>query len=211
MALAVSCGRSEPNVANLSSEGDVIVAFGDSITYGFGVKASEAYPALLGERLGVEVVNAGQSGDTTATSLERLDDDVLGLEPRLVIVELGGNDFLNKVPKEETFRNMDRIVSACVDTGAMVVMVHIKTGVWTDAYQDRFEEIAEKHGALLVPNIMRGVFGRPSMMYDQIHPNASGHEVIASRIAEVVGPLLDRANEAREAAQNEISKSTQTR
>lgn len=211
MALAVSCGRSEPNVANLSSEGDVIVAFGDSITYGFGVKAEEAYPAVLGETLGVEVVNAGQSGDTTGTALERLEDDVLRLEPRLVIVELGGNDFLNKVPKEETFRNMDRIVGACVDTGAMVVVAHIKTGVWTDAYRDRFEEIAERHGALLVPNIMRGIFGKPSMMYDQIHPNAAGHEVIAGRIAEIVGPLLERADAARDSAQNRISKSSQTR
>ncbi|MCC6488912.1 MAG: arylesterase [Candidatus Hydrogenedentes bacterium] len=207
MALAVSCGRSEPNVANLSSEGNVIVAFGDSITYGYGVKASEAFPAVLGELLGAEVINAGQSGDTTGTALHRLEDDVLSLEPRLVIVELGGNDFLNKVPKEETFRNMDRIVSACANGGAMVVVVHIKTGVWSDPYRDRFEEIAEKHGALLVPNIMSGVFGRPSMMYDQIHPNAQGHEMIAGRIAEFVGPLLERADVARQAVQNEISKS----
>ena len=206
-----SCGRDDPPIANLASEGEAIVAFGDSITYGFGVTAAEAYPAVLGETLGVEVVNAGQSGDTTATALERLENDVLSLEPRLVIVELGGNDFLNKVPKEDTFRNLDRIVGACVDTGAMVVVVHIKTGVWTDAYRDQFEEIAKKRGALTVPNIMRGVFGKPSMMYDQIHPNTQGHEVIAGRIAEVVSPLLARADAAREAAQNEISKSVQTR
>ena len=124
---------------------------------------------------------------------------MLARDPRLVIVELGGNDYLNKVPRETTFRNLDRIVGACTDAGAIVVLVHIKLGLWSDHYLEEYENIAERHGAVLVPNVMQGVFGRPSMMYDQIHPNGKGYAVIAERIAEVVEPVLVRADAARSA------------
>jgi len=186
-------------VANLDSTGTTIVAFGDSITYGHGVKASETYSALLSEALGTEVVNAGRNGDTTASGLQRLRRDALDLDPRLVIVELGGNDFLEKVPREQTFQNLDRIVRDCVDAGAMVILVHIQLGLFGDKYRGEYEAIAERHGALLVPDVLDGVFGRPSMMADQIHPNANGQEVIAARIAEVLIPLLERADAARAA------------
>jgi acyl-CoA thioesterase-1 len=181
----------------------MIVAFGDSITYGHGVKASETYSALLSEALGVEVVNAGRNGDTTETGLRRLQADVLDLDPRLVIVELGGNDFLEKVPRDQTFQNLDRIVRECVNAGAMVVLVHIQLGLFGDKYLGEYEAIAKRHGAVLVPDILDGVLGRPSMMADQIHPNAQGQEVIAARIAEVLAPLLERADAARATAATE--------
>ncbi len=199
LILLPECGRSEPKAANLDSAGTAIVAFGDSITYGYGVRPEEAYPALLSDMLGVDVHNMGRNGDTTASGLQRLDRDALELDPRLVIVELGGNDFLEKIPREETFRNLDRIVTRCIDAGAMVVLVHIQLGLFGDKYLDGYEAIAKRHGALLLPDVMDGVFGHPRMMYDQIHPNAQGQKVIAERIAEAVGPLLKRANAVRAA------------
>ena len=197
LASLPACGGREPKVANLDSPGSTIVAFGDSITYGYGVRPGETYSALLSDVLGTEVINAGRNGDTTASGLERLRRDALDLDPRLVIVELGGNDFLEKVPREQTFKNLDRIVGECVDAGAMVALVHIQLGLFGDKYLDEYEAIAKRHGALLVRDVLDGVFGRPSMMVDQIHPNAQGHEVIAARIAEAVGPLLERADAAR--------------
>lgn len=195
--LAAGCGG-EPRIANLNSTGSTIVAFGDSITYGYGVSPSETYPALLSEALGLEVVNAGRNGDTTASALQRLDRDVLETDPRIVIVELGGNDFLNKVPREETLANLDRIVAQCIDAGAMVILVHIQLGFFGDEYLEGYEAIAERYGALLVPDVMDGIFGRPSMMADQIHPNAEGQRVIARRIGAAVIHVLERAEAARE-------------
>ncbi|GMV90798.1 MAG: hypothetical protein AMXMBFR82_05760 [Candidatus Hydrogenedentota bacterium] len=197
--LAAGCGG-ERKIANLDSAGIAIVAFGDSITYGHGVPAEQTYPALLSEALGEEIINAGRNGDTTASGLQRLERDVLDHDPRIVIVELGGNDFLNKVPREETFANLDQIVAQCIDAGAMVILVHIQFGFFSDKYLDEYEAIAERYGALLVPDLMDGIFGRPSMMVDQIHPNAEGQRVIAQRVGEALVDLLERSNKARAAA-----------
>jgi acyl-CoA thioesterase-1 len=199
LTVSFGCGR-EPKVANLDSPGTAIVALGDSITYGYGVPTEQTWPALLSDALGVEFINAGRSGDTTASGLQRLERDVLDLDPRLVIVELGGNDFLNKIPREQTIQNLDRIVAQCIDAGAMVILVHIQLGYFGDKYLDEFEAIADRHGALLVPDVMDGVFGRPSMMVDQIHPNAEGQRLIAARIGEAVVDVLERADSARENA-----------
>lgn len=191
------CGR-EPKIANLDSSGTNIVALGDSITYGYGVPEDQTWPALLSDALGVEFINAGRSGDTTASGLQRLERDVLDLDPRLVIVELGGNDFLNKVPREQTIQNLDRIVARCIDAGAMVILVHIQLGYFGDKYFDEFEGIAERHGAFLVPDVMDDIFGHPSMMVDQIHPNAEGQRLIAARIGEAVVELMERVRRTQE-------------
>ncbi len=211
MALvAAGCGG-ETTIANLDSSGTAIVAFGDSITYGHGVPTEQTYPALLSDALGVEIINAGRNGDTTASGLQRLERDVLDHDPRIVIVELGGNDFLNKVPREETFANLDQIVALCIDAGAMVILVHIQFGFFSDKYLDEYEAIAERHGALLVPDLMDGIFGRPSMMVDQIHPNAEGQRVIAQRIGEALVDLLERSNKAQAAAADTGSSGPATR
>lgn len=211
MALVLAGCGSEPEIANLDSTGTAIVALGNSITYGYGVPSEQTYPALLSEALDVEIINAGRNGDTTASGLQRLERDVLDLDPRIVIVELGGNDFLNKVPREETFANLDRIVAQCIEAGAMVILVHIQFGFFSDKYLDEYEAITERHGAVLVPDLMDGIFGRPSMMVDQIHPNAEGQRVIAQRIGEVLVPLLERADSSRAAATNPGSSDTSAR
>ncbi|MBI3118467.1 MAG: hypothetical protein HYZ00_07260, partial [Candidatus Hydrogenedentes bacterium] len=88
------CGVDYDDVANIANTRTAIVCFGDSITHGYGASPGRDYPARLAELLGTPVINAGVDGDTTASALKRLEEDVLIEEPRLVIVELGGNDFL---------------------------------------------------------------------------------------------------------------------
>jgi acyl-CoA thioesterase-1 len=197
LVFASGCGPDYDYVANLDSAGSAIVCFGDSLTRGYGVEAGRDYPSQLSRLLGEPIINAGRDGDTTGSALERLDEDVLVHAPRLVIVELSGNDFLKRVPKEETFANLDQIVARCVAAGAMVVLVHAKFGLWSDPYIQGFEEIAEKHGALLVENVLNGILTNPKRMYDRIHPNEEGYRLMAERVAEVVRPLLEEA-EARE-------------
>ena len=90
--------------------------------------------SLLSARVGVPIVNAGRSGDTTGSALARLDSAVLSQNPRIVIVVLGGNDVLRRVPHEETFANLDAIVGRIRDRGAAVILVGLSVGVFTDAY-----------------------------------------------------------------------------
>lgn len=196
--LAASCGPDYGRVANLASTGSNIICFGDSITRGYGASTGNSYPEQLSALLGRPVVNAGVDGDTTGTALQRLERDVLAHDPRIVIVELSGNDFLRRVPHADTRNNLDTIVRRCTEADAMVVLVHAKFGILgSDPYLDVFETIADRHGALLVRNVLKGVLGNPSRMSDRIHPNDSGYALVAERVAEVVKPLLEAAESAR--------------
>src|SRR5512142_926678 len=93
-------------VRNLDSRGTAIIAFGDSLTAGFGASAGEDYPSKLSAIIGAPVVNAGVNGDTTEAALARIDAEVLARDPRIVIVGLGGNDFLRGVPIATTEANL---------------------------------------------------------------------------------------------------------
>ena len=90
------------------------------------------------------VINAGRRGDTTAQALERLSDDVLDKNPRLVIIFLGGNDFLRQLPRRDTQENLEAIVRRVQDRGAMVVIAGMKLGVFTDEYSAIFEDTARR-------------------------------------------------------------------
>src|SRR6058998_467101 len=97
-------------VKNLGSRGTNVIAFGDSLTAGYGAGTGEDYPTRLSALIGEPVINAGVSGDTTGSALARLDADVLARDPRIVIVGLGGNDFLGGVPIASTDTNLREIV-----------------------------------------------------------------------------------------------------
>ena len=186
-----ACGPEYDDLANFPNAAGPIVCFGDSITRGYGASPGQNYPDRLAARLGMPVVNAGRDGDTTATALARI-DEVLALQPRLTIVELGGNDLLAKTPKNQVFRNLDRIVARLVAGGSMVTVVHAKFGLFLDdPYLDGYREIADKHGALFVQDVLDDILGNPARMYDQIHPNDEGYALIAERVAQVAAPLLE--------------------
>lgn len=194
MAVALAaCGPDFGDAANLDSTGSSLICLGDSITEGYGATAGNDYPAVLSRLMGRPVLNAGVSGDTTGEALRRLGKDVLSHDPRVVIVELSGNDLLHRIPAAKTFSNLDRIVSQCVQAGSMVVLVHCKFGLLSDPYRDGFEEIADRHGAILVRNALRKILGNPRRMSDQVHPNDEGYALLAQRVAEVLTPLLEAA------------------
>jgi acyl-CoA thioesterase-1 len=200
-ALFVGCSPPHETIANLESTGTTIVCFGDSITAGYGVAPERSFPALLAGRLDMPVIDAGVEGDTTADALLRIDRDVYKHDPRVVVVEFGGNDFLRKVSKEETFRNLDLIVRRISEHGPMVVLLEIRTGVFRDEYLAGYKRVAQAHGALLIPNFMAGILGNPKLTVDGIHPNEEGHELIAERVLEHLGPLLEAAAKRRSAKQ----------
>ncbi len=182
-----------PAITNVDSQGSTIVAFGDSITNGFGVGRENAYPAILARELGISVINAGKNGDTTQGALERIEEDVLYHDPWLVIVFLGGNDVLQRIPKEETFSNLSDIINNIQTTGSAVVLVGVRgPGIVTDPYKASFKELSERYKTAYVPDILTSLLGRSELMYDAIHPNRKGHELVAERILEVVRPIIGR-------------------
>jgi acyl-CoA thioesterase I len=201
VGLVSACGGERyDHVRNLRSAGEAIICFGDSLTEGVGAGSGEDYPAALSPLIGRPVVNAGRRGDTTAQALARLSDAVLRSNPRLVIVLLGGNDFLRQVPRAETRANLEEIVRRIQDEGAMVAIVGMRLGLFTDDFSAIYEETAKKLGALYIPRVMRGILNDSSLRSDPIHPNGAGYRLVAERTAEKIKPLLREADRLRGAA-----------
>lgn len=187
-----------------------IVAFGDSLTAGYGLKPSEAFPAQLERALKeegyqVEVINAGVSGDTTAAGLQRFDwafpDDA-----DAAIVALGANDALRGINPDETRRNLDEIISRLDARGLPVLIAGMKSPRnWGDDYIRKFDaiypELAEKHGALLYPFFVETVVLRPELNLDDgMHPNAQGVAAMVEGILPKVEELISRVEAKRGAS-----------
>jgi lysophospholipase L1-like esterase len=186
--------------ANLAAPGELVVFFGDSITQGYGVRPEESFPALVAQSLGLPMVNAGVSGDTMGAGLARLERDVLAHRPRLVVVELGGNDFLRRIPLAETLRDLDAIVGRLVEGGAMVVLLQVQVGLGGDPSLAGFRAAADRHGAILIPDILQGILSNADLKLDTIHPNALGHRRIAERVLPTLRRLLQESDRRRSAA-----------
>ena len=193
--LLAACGGDDyRNIRNLRSAGEAIVCFGDSLTEGVGADGGEDYPSVLSRQLGFPIVNAGHRGDTTAQALERLSDSVLSRNPRLVIVLLGGNDFLRQLPRAESRKNLAEIVQRIQQQGTMVAIAGIRLGLFTDEFAAIYEDTAKEFGALYIPEVMKGILSDGKLKSDAIHPNGAGYRLIAERITEKVRPLLREAD-----------------
>lgn len=216
--LVAACGDSKPPAAPPSEMArqvpppDVpvmgrevrILAFGDSLFAGYGVKPGEAYPARLEAALrargiNARIANAGVSGDTTAGGLERLTFTLKNQPqlPDLIIISLGGNDMLRGLPPEQTRANLDAIVEQLKARGAEVMLMGMLAPPNLGAdYRGKFDTIypalARQHGAALVPFWLQAVVGKPDLIQpDRVHPTARGIEEIVAATAGEVAAALD--------------------
>jgi acyl-CoA thioesterase-1 len=181
------------HVRNLHSRGTNIIAFGDSLTAGYGASAGEDYPSRLSALVDTTIVNAGVSGDTTDTALARLDADVLARDPRIVIVGLGGNDFLHGVDIKTTEANLRTIVEKIQAAGAMVVILGFRFPTMNADYEAMYKRVAKDEKCLFVANLLRGIITDPQLKSDEIHPNAKGYQLMAERIAPDLRRLMKAA------------------
>jgi len=188
IVLWLSCARRE--IKNLDSKGKNIICFGDSISFGYGVLPSQAYPKYLETLLGRKVINAGVDGDTTTEALKRIKEDVLSRDPYLVIIEFGGNDFLRKVPREITFKNLALMVDKVQAQGAIVAVTDISAGLLMREYRCPYKKIALDREAIFVPSIMKGIITNPKMKSDFFHPNEEGYKIIADRVYRAIKPYI---------------------
>jgi lysophospholipase L1-like esterase len=184
-------------VRNLASHGSNIIAFGDSLTAGYGANPGEDYPAGLAKLIGRDIINAGVSGDTTDTALDRIDADVLQRDPRIVIIGLGGNDFLRGSTVESAEANLRTIVQRIHASGAMVVLLGFNFPSLTANWGKMYKRVAAAEGCLLIPDLLDGIIGNPSLKSDEIHPNAQGYALMAERVAGPVKKLITKADATR--------------
>lgn len=184
-------------VRNLASRGTSIIAFGDSLTAGYGAGPGEDYPSRVADMLGRPIVNAGLNGDTTTGALARIETDVLSKDPRVVIVALGGNDFLQSTPIATTEANLRTIVRRIQATGAMVVVLGFRFPSMSANYEKMYERVAKDEACLLIPDMLDGILSKPYLKSDEIHPNGRGYQIMADRVQQPLRKLLTRADKAR--------------
>jgi lysophospholipase L1-like esterase len=185
LALAGGCGKDAPRLPPLATS-DVIVAFGDSLTYGTGAAEHESYPAVLAQLVGRPVVRAGVPGEVTAQGLRRLPAVLDEHQPRLVIVCLGGNDMLRKIASAEIKRNLEGMLRELRARGIPAVLVGVpKPALWTSS-ADFYAELAREFGVPYEGEIVTSVLYSSDTKSDPIHPNAKGYR----RIAEALAKLL---------------------
>lgn len=179
---------------NLDSRGTTIVCLGDSITAGVGAGDAPTYPDLLAERLGVEVVNAGVPGDTAEGALARL-PQALAEDPWLVIVEVGGNDILRRVPRAQTEAALRGLVEGVLAAGAvpMLVEIHAPFG----GLGAVFARLGDEYDVPVVEDVLPDILRDDALKSDPIHPNAAGYRQLAEAVAEEVEPLLAARRERR--------------
>ncbi|MFN4312356.1 MAG: arylesterase [Ferrovibrio sp.] len=169
-----------------------LLAFGDSLTAGYGLPPDAAFPAQLEKALrarglNVTVINAGVSGDTTAAALSRL-DWALADKPTHAIVELGANDMLRGLPPEQARANLDAILAKLKQAGIPVLLTGMQAAPNLGAdYGRRFNSIypdlAARYGLPLYPFFLDGVAAEPKLnLGDGMHPNREGVSVIVDRI-----------------------------
>ncbi len=184
----------------------VIVAFGDSLTAGFGLEPGRSYPDLLQRQLDAEgyryrVVNLGVSGDTTTDGVERL-PTVLALRPAIVIVEFGANDGLRGQPVTAMRQNLTTIVESIQKTGAAVLLAGMTLPrnygpEYIDSFERVYLELAKKYKLQRLPFLLDGVGGHADLTQpDGLHPTAQGTDIVEHTVMKYLMPLLHRETPA---------------
>ena len=182
-AALAACGKKAPKHSALP-RGSAVLALGDSLTYGYSANPTESYPARLAELTGWAITNGGVSGDTSAQALARLPERLREHTPHLVIISIGGNDFLRRLPENETRANIRAIIQACKAAGAETLLVGVP-GVGVGAalgYPGDHPLYADLAKAENVPYYANGwsqILGKDALKSDQIHPNAAGYAEFA--------------------------------
>ena len=178
----------------------MIVAFGDSLTAGFGADPGKSFPDFLQRDLDAaglkwRVVNLGVSGNTTTDGFSRL-SEVLAYKPRVTIVEFGGNDGLRGLPIETTRANLERIIQMLQGVGSKVLLAGMTLPPnygpdYIQPFQKIYVDLAAKYKLTRIPFLLEDVALHPDLMQqDGIHPTARGNEIVAKTVMRYLKPML---------------------
>ena len=157
----------------------VILAFGDSLTYGTGAERSESYPAILATLTGRRVINAGVPGEVSEEGRARLAGVLDETRPALLLLCLGGNDFLRRRDPMQVKENLRAMVQSARERGIAVVLIAVPTLGFGLHVPPLYEELAKEEGIPLQGKILAEILGDAALKADPIHPNAAGYKELA--------------------------------
>jgi acyl-CoA thioesterase I len=201
-AASQSPARATASTASPTGTLPRIVFLGDSLTAGLGIAREQAVPALVQERLrqegySYEVINAGNSGDTSDGGLSRLDWSLAG-DVRVLVVELGANDGLRGIPPERLRQNLETIVKTAKNRGITVLLTGMEAppnygAAYTNQFRDTFRQVAAQERVAFMPFFLEGVAGlRQLNQPDGIHPTPEGARIVADNLWRYLKPLLEK-------------------
>lgn len=177
-----------PRLPPLASDA-VILAFGDSLTYGTGAESNESYPVELQRMIGRKIINKGVPGELSAEGLRRLPGVLDEVKPQLLILCHGGNDLLRKTGEAATADNLRAMIKIAKERGIGVVMIAVPKPGFSLSPPEYYESVAKENGIPIEVNILSVVLKDNGLKSDLIHPNAKGYALLANAIAR----LLEKA------------------
>lgn len=192
--LLAACDNAVPKGV-IIPQGATVLILGDSLSYGTGANAGEDYPSLLEKSTGWKVVNEGIPGDTSSQGLARLPNLLEEYKPQLLVIELGGNDLLDKMPVSELERNVKEIVLKAREQGVDSVLVAIpsvsplKAAIGGLSDHPIYKKISEETKTPLITEVFSEVLSDRDIKSDQIHLNAMGYQQVAIKMHEAFHDL----------------------
>jgi len=167
------------------NQNDTILAFGDSLTYGYNAKENESYPAVLSHLSGYEVINEGILGETSHEGLRRISPLLEDENIKLMILLFGGNDIMQGLSMEDLKSNLKTMIRMAKEKRIDVLLVSVPNlSIFGLSPLELYEEVAEEEGVPLLSGMMADILESPSLKSDQIHPNAKGYAMMAEIIYE---------------------------
>ncbi|MGD8476616.1 MAG: arylesterase [Burkholderiales bacterium] len=180
-----ACSEKIPGLPRLAA-GDVVLAFGDSLTYGTGAPYQQSYPAVLSELIGHTVVSSGVPGEQTAEGLERLPEALDTHQPRILLLCLGGNDMLRKVDVAETEANLRQMIDMAQGRGIAVVLIGVPAPALFGATAGFHETIAQDYAIAFEGDALNEILRDNEYKSDPVHPNARGYRMLATSLADLL-------------------------
>jgi acyl-CoA thioesterase-1 len=181
-----ACGRTQPDLPSLGTD-DVVLAFGDSITYGVGAASGgETYPEVLAELIGRPVVRDGVPGEVTAEGLARLPASLEEYRPKLLLLCLGGNDMLRDVDGDTTEANLREMVELARSRGVAVVLIAVPQPRLIGGAAELYRRVADELDVPLEDEVLVEVLRDNRYKSDMIHPNAQGYRRLAQALADLL-------------------------
>ena len=183
-ALLLSCTKA-PQISALAND-DVVLAFGDSLTFGTGASPDESYPAQLQTLIGRKVVNAGVPGEISSDGLQRLPALLDEVKPKLLILCHGGNDFLRKLGEANAAANVRAMIKLAKDKGIGVVLIATPKPGLSISPPDFYAALAKEFAIPFDDDALKSVLRDNDLKSDLIHPNAKGYAQIAGTLAKLL-------------------------
>ena len=182
----LSCTKTEPSYKELSKQA-VILAFGDSLTYGTGASAGQSYPAILSKLTGRAVINAGIPGELSAQGLRRLPSLLDQHQPEMLILIHGANDILRKLPLEKTRSNLEAMIALAQQRNIQVLLLGVPSfNVLFLNSAPFYKKVAETYNIPIDLETLSTIIAERSLKSDQIHPNNAGYAMMAENIYQLL-------------------------